>query len=266
MPIVRGSTPAEENAKIRASGFRLFLFTKVFAAQHHGRRAVGDAGGISGGDGAGLRKHRSKLASFPTSRAEERVFVAAESLSAFLLSIVTGTISRSKYPEEMALAARVCEQSAYWSCSSREILYCSARTSAVSPITILARGRRNRRDTYRRPVPGCRGDSPSARHRDSRAGATWIRCHRPARNRDCRRRFLGGQSDGLHARGTGFIDGVSGNFLGHAAANGDLARRIGTAAGLPGVAENSFFDLVGTARRRDPSQLWQRRSHVGGRQ
>jgi hypothetical protein len=53
-----------------------------------------------------------------------------------------------------------------------------------------------------------------------------------------------GQRNRLDPRGASFVHGEGGNFLRNAAANGNLPRGIRAAAGLAGIAEDGFLDLL----------------------
>jgi hypothetical protein len=75
--------------------------------------------------------------------------------------------------------------------------------------------------------------------------------------------FLEPEGDGLDARGASFVDGISGNFLGDAAADGNLSGRIGAAAGLAGVAENRFLNLIGANASAFHSGFGGYDAHVG---
>src|SRR5579872_1342622 len=57
--------------------------------------------------------------------------------------------------------------------------------------------------------------------------------------------FLESESDRLESGCAGFVDGVRRNFPGHAAADGNLPSGIWSSAGLPGIAEDGFFHLIG---------------------
>src|SRR5580704_11738718 len=122
IPIMRGSTPAEVTAEIRASGFRLFCFTKCsFATITAAAPSVipeelpAVMVPVFENTGASLPSF-SMLASANGCSSRLNVVVP------FLPSIVTGTSSASNRPAAIARPARVCDISAYSSCSSREIL------------------------------------------------------------------------------------------------------------------------------------------------
>ena len=54
----------------------------------------------------------------------------------------------------------------------------------------------------------------------------------------------------------------AGNFLRHAAADGNLPRWIGTASGLPGAAEDSFLYLIGLDSGALDRRFGGHRAHV----
>ena len=74
------------------------------------------------------------------------------------------------------------------------------------------------------------------------------------------------ERDGFHPRGARLVDGVGRNFLGNAAADWKSAARVGATAGLAGVAEDRFFDLIGTNAGSLHGCFRGHDAHVGGGQ
>src|ERR1035437_117048 len=115
IPIVRGSTPAEVTAAIRASGFRLFCFTKCSLATTTAAApsvipeefpAV-----IVPGVSLDFENTGGSFPSFSKLASGNGCSSRANVVAPFFPSMVTGTISASKRPAAIAPLARGCDRS-----------------------------------------------------------------------------------------------------------------------------------------------------------
>ena len=141
--MVRGSTPADVTPTIRTSGISSFFLTKSSLAITRAAAPSVMPEEFAAVTVPVFENTGGNFAMFSMVAPIKGCSSRENTVLPFLPSIVTGTISSLNRSELIAFAARVCEHSPYWSCSSREILYCCARISAVSPITILAIGQMN---------------------------------------------------------------------------------------------------------------------------
>src|ERR1700758_1627997 len=76
--------------------------------------------------------------------------------------------------------------------------------------------------------------------------------------------FLVGECDRLHPRGAGLVYGVRWDGLRHAAADGNLARRIGSTAGLARIAKDGLLHLRGLDAGALHGSFRRDHAHIGG--
>ena len=184
----------------------------------------------------------------------------------FLLSMVTGTSSASNRPAAMARAARVCDMQS-------KLVLLLAGNFVMFRQQFGGFAHHHLRHGTEKSVAIHAVDQILIAEAISPAGLEIIRNSRhgfcaAGQNATgiAEQNRLVGERDGFQSRSARFVHGEGRNFLRHAAANGNLPRRIRTAARLPRVAEDGFFYLLGLDSGALDRRLGGHHAHVGRRQ
>ena len=238
----------------------------MFVRDNHSSRAVGDSRRIARSHRPGFREHRRQFAQLFHARIRERMLVTANDGRAFLA--FDG--DRDKFGVKSSRGnctrgAGLRHQSIFILLFARDFIMLGQHFGGFShhhlrhgtekPVAVHAVDH----FLIAQPESPARLEiirNPRHGFRSARQNATRI----PEQNR------LISQSNRLQPRGARFVHRERRNFLRHAAANGNLPRRIRAAAGLSRVAEDRFFHLL----RPDSSALDRsfggHRAHISRRQ
>ena len=252
---MRGSTPAEVTAEIRASGFRLFVFTKCSFATITAAAPSVIPEEFPAVTVPVFENTGASSAQLFQIRVWERMFVAAKDGCTFLAFDRYGNklgveSSRGNRPRGAGLRHQrililflarnlVVLGQHFGSLAHYHFRHGTEESVAIHAVHqfLIAQPKSPARfQIIRKPRHGFRA---------------------PCQNATCiaEQNRLVSESNGLHPRSASFVHRECRDFLRHAAAYGNLPRRIWPAPRLPRVAEDGFLYLLGSIPARSIAAL-----------